>query len=229
MASIALVTIMVASHNLKLNITPNETMTGHTAESHKLTRKAMKDNDDKYHHPVEKIAQLKEFQYLFQDGKILEVFGGAGNLTKYYQKVGEVTSMTKETTGDSFHSIYALRAERKKYKLIDIDSYGYPDKFFPLVFEMLEDEGYIVFTFPILGVNALNGIVEQHFINFWHSDRPSIGDIIGVLTDQALREWKLLSLIDARKIKRIWRILVKAKRVKATEMTNVKNRQESML
>ena len=108
--------------------------------------------------------------------------------------------------------------------VIDIDSYGYPDLFFPVVFEMMHDEALLVFTFPIVGVNCVNGIVEQHFINFWHSDRPSIGDITGVLTDQALRNWYLISLVDVVKIKRIWRFMFDCKRVKATEMCNVKNR-----
>lgn len=197
---------------------------GHDKQSHVKTRAAQKDNADEYHHPAEKIAQLEQFKDLWAGGKILEVFAGQGNLTKYYEGIGKVTPMTKETTGDSFHAIYQLRAERKKFKLIDIDGYGYPDKFFPVVFEMMDDTAYLVFTFPIVGVNALNGIVEQHFITFWRSDRPTVGDIVGVLTDQALREWRLLQLLDAQKIKRIWRFVFKVQRIKATEMTHTRNR-----
>src|SRR3990167_4440899 len=197
---------------------------GHSALSHKVTRANQKDNADTYHHPKEKIAQLKKLEGLFKGGDILEVFGGAGNLTDYYKKVGKVTAMTRESSGDSFHSIYKLRAERKKYNLIDIDSYGYPDKFFPIVFEMMKDEAYLVFTFPIVGVNALNGIMEQHFVNYWRATRPTTGDVVGVLTDQALKYWQLLQLLDVQKIKRIWRYFFKVSRIKATEMTNVRNR-----
>lgn len=200
---------------------------GHSPESHKETRKGQKDNIDKYHHPEEKMKQLDNYHKYILGKDILEVFGGQGNLTEYYNKVGyngSVTSLTKDTTGDSFDYIYKLRGEKKKYGVIDIDSYGYPDKFFPVVFEMMKDECLLVFTFPIVGVNCLNGITEQHYINFWRSDRPTIGEVTGVLTDFALRNWYLISLLDVMKIDRIWRFVFLCKRVKATEMCNTRNR-----
>ena len=201
---------------------------GHSPESHKDTRKGQKNNLDKYHHPQEKIDQLEKFSQYTLDQDILEVFGGQGNLTKYYESAldtkGSVTSLTKDTTGDSFDYIYKLRGERKKYGVIDIDSYGYPDKFFPVIFEMMKDECLLVFTFPIVGVNCLNGITEQHYINFWRSDRPTIGDVTGILTDFALRNWYLISLLDVQKIDRIWRFVFLCKRQKATELCGVKNR-----
>lgn len=196
---------------------------GHSPESHKKTRKGQKDNSNKYHHPVEKTAQLLDnIDYI--NGDILEVFSNPGNLTNFYKEYGNVESMTRQTHGDSFTAIYKLRFENKKYDVIDIDSYGYPDKFFPVVFELMKDECTLVFTFPVVGVNCLNGITEQHFINFWRSSRPTIGDVTGVLTDFALRNWYVISLVDVRKINRIWRFMFKCKRHKATELCNVKNR-----
>lgn len=201
---------------------------GHSPESHKDTRKGQKQNLDKYHHPQEKINQLEKFSKYTLNKDILEVFGGQGNLTRYYESAtkegGSVTSLTKEDTGNSFDYIYKLRGERKKYGVIDIDSYGYPDKFFPVVFEMMRDECLLVFTFPIVGVNCLNGITEQHFINFWRSPRPTIGDVTGVLTDFALRNWYLISLKDVVRVDRIYRFVFECKRVKATEMCNTRNR-----
>ena len=41
-----------------------------------------------------------------------------------------------------------------------------------------------------MGVQCVNGIVGQHFINFFESARPTIGDVTGVITDHALRDWK---------------------------------------
>jgi hypothetical protein len=200
---------------------------GHTPKSHKEKREKQKDNIDKYHHPEEKMKQLDNYHKYILGKDILEVFGGQGNLTKYYESAldtkGSVTSLTKETTGDSFDYIYKLRGERKKYGVIDIDSYGYPDKFFPVVFEMMKDECLLVFTFPVVGVNCLNGITEQHFINFWRSNRPTIGDVTGVLTDFALRNWYLISLLDVVKIDRIWRFVFLCKRQKATELCNTRN------
>jgi hypothetical protein len=198
-------------------------MTGHTAETHKRIRKNQALNLDAYHHPTEKIEQLKKFD--FNNLKILEVFAGKGNLTKYYKSISsKVVSMSKETTGDSFEYIYKVRSNKDKFDLIDIDSYGYPDKFFPVIFECLKDKSYLIFTFPVVGVNCLNGITEQHFINFWRSNRPTIGDVVGCITDFALRNWQLAKLVDVVKIKKIWRFVFLIEKQKATELCNVKNR-----
>ena len=196
---------------------------GHSKQSHKRIRSGQSFNMDYYHHSAEKVRQLKDFtQYL--KGSILEVFAGKGNLTDYYKEFGKVTAMTKDEFGSSFDAIYKLRGERKTFDVIDIDSYGYPDLFFPVVFELMNDECFLVFTFPVVGVNCLNGITEQHFITFWRSIRPTIGDVTGILTDLALRNWYRISLLDISKIRRIWRFAFLCKRVKATEMCNVKNR-----
>ncbi len=198
-------------------------MTGHTSETHKRIRKNQSLNKDDYHHPLEKINQLKKFN--FNNLKILELFAGKGNLSKYYNSISqEVLSLSKETTGDSFDYIFKLRFEKKKFDLIDIDGYGYPDKFFPVVFDCLKDKSYLVFTFPVVGVNCLNGITEQHYINFWRSNRPTIGDIVGCITDFSLRNWQLAKLIDVVKIKRIWRFIFLIEKQKATELCHVRNK-----
>ena len=89
---------------------------------------------------------------------------------------------------------------------------------------MMKHKTTLIITFPVVGVNCLNGIQEQHFINYWRSSRPTIGDIVGVLTDMALREWYLLQLLNIQKINRIWRIAFQCTRQKATELCGVKNR-----
>jgi hypothetical protein len=198
-------------------------MVGHNAEKHKTTRVGQSQNVDKYHHPEEKKLQLEKYSHLIT-GNILEVFAGKGNLTEYYSQHGNVTALTKEEFGDSFDAIYKLRGNNKKYNVIDIDSYGYPDRSFPVVFELMKDECLLIFTFPVVGINCLNGIMEQHFITLWRSARPTIGDVTGILTDMALREWFLLQLINVQKIKRIWRFVYICKRQKATEFCGVKNR-----
>ena len=198
-------------------------MYGHTPKSHKETRENQKANSDKYHHPTEKLAQLEELSPKIS-GDILEVFGGKGNLTGWYSERGKVTALTKETTGDSFHYIYKLRAARKKYHWIDIDGYGYPNRFFPVIFEMMRPEAGLIFTFPQIGVNVHNGITQQHFSNFYGNPSPTIGDVVGKITDWAMREWIMASLLDVKKIARIYRIAFWCRRVKATEMTNVRNR-----
>lgn len=201
--------------------------TGHSAKTHKAIRKKQNKNLDSHHHPLEKIIQLKKFKNDFKHADVLEVFAGKGNLTRFYNKYSKsVIPMTKEKFGNSFDSVYKFRAGKKKFDIIDIDSYGYPDLFFPIVFELfkIKQKCLLIFTFPIVGVNCLNGIQEQHFITFWKSARPTIGDVTGVLTDLALRNWNLISLKDVVKIKRIYRFVFEVNRVKATDFCNVKNR-----
>lgn len=195
-------------------------MYGHSSRSHRETRRKQQLNAEEYHHPKEKIAQLKEINI---SGDILEVFAGQGNLTEYYKTLGNVTAMTKEQFGSSFDSIYLLRGNNKKYDVIDIDSYGYPDKFFPVVFEIMKEKCWLIFTFPIVGVNCLNGISEQHFYTFYRNI-PSIGDIVGAITDWGMREWILPTLYDVIKIKRIYRFVFKCERKKATGLCHVRNR-----
>ena len=195
-----------------------------TSLKHKNLRHLQKINSNSHHHPIEKVNQLKEFKN-FIYGDILEVFAGQGNLTNFYKKLGNVTPLTKEITGDSFEYIYTLRSQKKVYDVIDIDGYGYPSKFFPMIIEMIKDDGLLIFTFPILGVQNINGITEQHFINFWGSYRPTVGDVTGRVTDYALRDWKLASLLSCRKIKPIWRFIFKIKQEKATLFCNVRNRK----
>jgi hypothetical protein len=153
----------------------------------------------------------------------LEVFGGRGNLTKWYSAHGYVESLTKELHGDSFNAIHSLRAKEKRYDLIDIDGYGYPDKFFPLVFEMMNEVCLLLFTFPMVGVQCVNGIYEMHYATFWRSLRPSIGDVVAGITDMAMREWIVPALVDIRKIKPILRFAFKCQKRKATELCNVRN------
>ena len=199
---------------------------GHTPEKRRQQRLFKKANVDEYHHPDEKIEQLERLRPLIEYGKceVLEVFAGQGNLTEWYEaNTKRVTPMSRQTTGDSFHEIYRIRADRKKFDIIDIDSYGYPSRFFPVVFEMMKDRAMLVITFPVVGVACLNGITEQHFINFYRSARPTIGDVTGILTDMGLREWIQVSLHEVRKIKRIYRMVFLCRKEKATEFCNVKN------
>jgi hypothetical protein len=188
----------------------------------KKIHKAQISNKASHHHPIQKLKQLRDLKQYIK-GDILEIFAGKGNLTKFYKKHGHVTTLTRELTGDSFHSIYDVRRQRKKFDVIDIDGYGYPDKFFPVVFEMMKPQCLLVFTFPMVGVQCVNGIVEMHYVIFWKSNRPSIGDVVGGITDAALREWYLPKLLDVRRIKPMLRFAFLCERKKATELCNVRN------
>jgi len=204
-------------------------MTSKISANRKQQRLNQKLNVEDYHHPKEKTNQLLELEFSkcfnFHKKNVLEIFGGEeGYLTAFYKSRGaDVTSLTKSQHKSSFDYVYQLRADRKKFGLIDIDSYGYPDKFFPIVFELMEESCLLIFTFPIVGINCVNGIMQQHFYTFYRGI-PTIGDVVGQVTDWGLREWFLAKLVDVKKIKRIYRFVFSCERQKATEFCNVKNR-----
>jgi len=178
-------------------------------------------NADTHHHPYEKIKQLQKLDI---SGEILEVFAGQGNLTEFYKDKGTVTSLTKEVTGDSFKYVYNLVADRKSFDVIDIDGYGYPSAFMDVVWKLMKPECLFIMTYPVIGVQCVNGIYEQHYITNWRSSRPTLGDVVGATTDYGLRHWYLPKVVDIVKIKPIWRIAFKCVRVKATEFTSTRNR-----
>ena len=93
-----------------------------------------------------------------------------------------------------------------------------------IIFKLMKKDCLLIITFPVIGVQCLNGIYEQHFVNNWKSTRPTTGDVIGATTDYGLRHWYLPKLVDLKKIKPIWRFIFDCERVKATEFTGTRNR-----
>ena len=67
------------------------------------------------------------------------MFAGQGNLTNIYKAYGDVIPYDKKylKTGDSFLEYHRLIADKKKFDIIDLDPYGFPNRFFPDVFYLL--------------------------------------------------------------------------------------------
>ena len=201
----------------------NEIIKTKNAEKHDRLRLKQRQYLDSHHHPIEKIQQLEKLnEYIY--GDIIELFAGEGNLSKYYEKKGNLYRCTKDETGDSFQHLFELINNKKKFDVIDIDSYGYPSQFMDNIWHIMKPKTTLLITFPVMGVQCINGIVEQHFINFWRSARPSTGDVVGAVTDYGLKYWYLPKLIDIVKIKPIWRYVFTCERVKATEFCSTRNR-----
>ena len=121
---------------------------------HDVVRAKQKQNDNEVHHPDEKINQIKKVFAEFEwdndkNPKILEMFAGQGNLTNIYEAYGDVTAYDKKhlKTGDSFLEYHRLIADKKKFDIIDLDPYGFPNRFFPDVF-LLIDKGVMFITMP---------------------------------------------------------------------------------
>ena len=198
---------------------------------HDITRNKQKLNLDAVHHPDEKIYQINNAieQYYGMNSdpniKILELFAGQGNLTKVYEKYGIVDAYDRKylKTGDSYIEFHRLIAEKKKYDVIDIDPYGFPNRFFPDVF-LLIDNGLLFVTMPKPYVNILNGITQTHLISYYGEHNPNEQTIIERVVLWGLCHWREVQLISGIDCKSVWRFAFSVKRVKATEYTGVRNR-----
>lgn len=192
---------------------------------HDITRAKQAQNANAVHHPDEKINQIRSILNAFVDLKTLELFAGQGNLTKIYQELGTVDAYDKKylKTGDSYLVFHKLIAEKKKYDVIDIDPYGFPNRFFPDIFLLIE-RGVLFVTMPKPYVNILNGITQTHLISYYGEQNPSEQKIIERIVLWGLCHWRKVELISSIDCKSVWRFAFDIEKVKATEYTGVRNR-----
>jgi hypothetical protein len=195
---------------------------------HDVVRKKQAANSTEVHHPNEKTTQI-EFVLnnlnLQKNHNILELFSGRGNLTNIYERYGNVTACDKKylKTGDSFLLFHKLIFEKRKYTIIDIDPYGFPNRFFPDIY-LLIDDGIMFVTMPKPYVNILNGITQTHLISYFGEHNPDEDTIIEKFVLWGLCHWRQVELIDSIDCKSIWRFAFYVKKIKATDYTGVKNR-----
>jgi tRNA G26 N,N-dimethylase Trm1 len=212
---------------------------------HDIVRKKQFDYCDTVHHPDEKINQIKivlDEICGWGDLSILELFAGQGNLTKVYAEYGEVIAneyklkvfekLLDNVQGcmlvhcnrvDSYLDFHQLIALKQKFDVIDLDPYGFPNRFFPDVF-LLIDKGVMFITMPKPFVNILNGITQTHLISYYGEHNPSKDKIIERIALWGLCHWRKIELIDCVDCKSIWRFAFNVEKVKSTEYTGVRNR-----
>lgn len=197
---------------------------------HDVVRAKQKRNADEVHHPDEKINQIKQVfsEWDFDNSKtpkILELFAGQGNCTNVYDAYGDVTAYDKKhlKTGDSYIEYHRLIADKKKFDVIDLDPYGFPNRFFPDIFLLIE-KGILFVTMPKPYVNILNGITQTHLISYYDEHNPSEQTIIERIALMGLCHWRKVELISSLDCKSVWRFAFAVERVKATEYTGVRNR-----
>tara|TARA_R100000544_G_scaffold14673_1_gene6777 strand:+ start:197 stop:844 length:648 start_codon:yes stop_codon:yes gene_type:complete len=204
-------------------------MKSYRAIRHDITRTKQNKNLDELHHPNQKINQI--YKYLKNDNlKILELFAGRGNLSNHYKKFGILESYDKKylKTGDSFLNVYNLIYNKKTYDVIDIDPYGFPNRFFPHIYLLIQ-KGYIFLTMPKPSVNILNGITRTHLISYFDNHNPNINEIINQLATWGLCHWRKVEVLDILDLKSIYRIALKVEKVKSTDYTGVKNRSDLII
>jgi len=212
---------------------------------HDVVRLKQDVNCNTVHHPVKKILQIRKVLSGFNNGKnlrILELFAGHGNLTKVYSEFGHVTANEKskkvyqrliENTSafsnvdcnnvNSFYDFHTLIARKKVFDVIDLDPYGFPNRFFPDIF-MLIDSGVLLITMPKPYVNILNGITAAHLISYYGEQNPSEQKIIEKIVLYGLCHWRRVELISRMDFKSIWRFAFSVEKIKATDYTGVRNR-----
>ena len=191
------------------------------ALKHDKQRKAQKEDLENTNHTELKTNQILKL-IKNNDNKILELFEGNGKLTSLWNTLGIVETNKGKNAYRLFHG---LIFEGKKYDIIDLDPYGFPSRFFPDIF-LLMDKGFIFITFPHIAVNVLNGITKEHFRNYYDSTKPSITQIIEKINKYALCHWREIKLVDIIKMYRVFRLCFQVQKVKATEYCNVKNRPD---
>ena len=212
---------------------------------HDITRAKQNRNDDEVHHPNEKINQIRTILPEicgWGDLSILELFAGQGNLTRHYAEYGEVyanehkksvydilVENTKDlmlvhcNRVDSFVDFHHLISLKQRFDVIDLDPYGFPNRFFPDIF-LLIDNGVMFITMPKPYVNILNGITQTHLISYFGEHNPSEDAIIKRIVLWGLCHWRKVELMDSKDCKSVWRFAFSVKKVKATEYTGVRNR-----
>tara|TARA_Y100001938_G_C7972848_1_gene370214 strand:- start:129 stop:827 length:699 start_codon:yes stop_codon:yes gene_type:complete len=212
---------------------------------HDVTRKKQNDYSDSLHHPKQKINQIKNVLSEFcgwADLSTLELFAGQGNCTKIYAEFGEVIANEQKNKVfkklienvkncafvhcnkvDSFLDFHQLIALKQKFDVVDLDPYGFPNRFFPDVF-LLIDKGVLFVTMPKPFVNILNGITQTHLISYYGEQNPSLETIIEKIATWGVCHWRKVELINYIDLKSVWRFAFKVEKVKATEYCNVKNK-----
>lgn len=212
---------------------------------HDIVRIKQSKNIDLVHHPAEKIKQARSVLNNvagWGDLSILELFAGHGNMTKVYADYGEVIAhehnkkvfkkLVENTQNsmlvrclnvDSYTEFHHLIYLKQKFDVVDIDSYGFPSRFMPDIF-LLINYGILFITMPKPYVNILNGITATHLTAYFGESNPSKEKIIEKFVLYGLCHWRKVELIDCIDCKSIWRMAFMVTKVKATDYTGVKNK-----
>jgi len=195
---------------------------------HDIVRARQASNAADAHHPYEKEGQIRKYVVGLEQPRILELFAGQGNLTRVYNEIGSVDSYDRKYlgTGDSYLVFHRLIADKAKYQVVDLDPYGFPNRFFPDIF-LLIDKGYLLVTMPKPSVNILNGITQTHLISYYGTHNPSHEQIIERIALWGLCHWREVALLNSLNCRSVWRLVFSVERVRATEYTGVRNRPDS--
>lgn len=209
---------------------------------HEIVRARQSSGSDDTRHPHEKSAMIRSALNGSSGLRTLELFAGTGNCTKNFAEYGTVIANEKvgkiykqlvaETEHnpeivcvrkDSFVYFHELISQKQTFDVIDIDPYGFPNRFFPDIY-LLIDNGHLFVTMPKPYVNILNGITRAHLISYYGEHNPTEQQIVERMALWGLCHWRKVTLVERQDLKSVWRFCFKVEKVKATEYTGVRNR-----
>lgn len=215
-----------------------------SSAKHKYVRLKQSANDDKHHHPVEKIEQIRRVINT-NNLSILETNAGSGNLSNVYSCYGNVIAhdidknkiSQLENLGlsnlevrkcDSFKEIHRYLYKGLKFDVIDLDPYGFPSRYFPHVFNLIND-GFLFVTFPKMGVQQINKIMLEHYRVFWGltlEDKGRQEELIHLkMKDYALQNYRSIELLDSVDLGRMFRFAYRVKKESALDLVGLKVRR----
>jgi len=202
-----------------------------TSVKHKVRRLQQNKNMERYKHGKEKQAQAQN--YIFGvNNKILEMNVGFGGMTKFYCKFGQVEcyDIAKDRVqfvnnlllegvtcinADSEHKIYSLISNKCIYDVVDIDPYGMPSRYFPMVFGLINN-GILFVTLPMIGVAQINKITIRHLAAFWdvelNDSNVYIEKVFDRMKDYAFMYKREIVLLDCLRIDRVFRLCIKVQK-----------------
>lgn len=213
---------------------------------HKIRRLQQAQGLEKYSHPLEKaelilpyLIKLKETKN--RELKVLETHSGFGGMTCVYDKFGvvqgydivqerldkcyELCSSFVGFKCDSELEILKLRYDKSKFDIVDVDPYGMPSRYFPHVFGLIDD-GFLVLTFPMLGVAQINKLTIKHYEVYWDislSDKNQyIEKIASKLHEYAYMEKRRIIIEKVIRIDRVYRFVIKVEKAPLTELVGLK-------
>ena len=151
-----------------------------------------------------------------------EFYSQFGNVHSYdiaKNRVDHVNELGLESVqaikADSEKEIIALLWAGCKYDVVDLDPYGFPSRYFPYVFGLIDD-GVLFVTFPMMGVAQINKIMIAHYKAFWGitlEDKDCyIEKVVEKMADYAFMYKRAISVLSIDKFDRIYRIALSVKK-----------------
>ena len=197
------------------------------SERIKIKRQLQNSYHEKYTHPKEKTEQIKSVLEDRKYFKILELFAGEGNLSKVYEEYlykgygnqGKLYSYDIKTTKeDSFLLFHKFIYQQEKFDIIDIDPFGYPSKFFPDIF-MLIDNGFLFLTFCKPNKVYTSSHLGLHLKCYFGNECPRLDNVLTSVKKYSNFHWKDANVMHVLDLPGVWRIAFSVSKVSPVEFS----------